>query len=307
MANVNDALLGTYGTPSNTNRYVTDTDPRLTGGGTVTEVTGTAPIVITGTPTTTPNVTLDPIADANVSASAAIARSKLAAGTAYHVVVNDSSGVMSGVAPGSAANVLVSDGTSWVAAQETGQPVQHSYLNDGLITGYYQYAPHCTATGTNTGASTGNMRAVPITFGRGGTIDKLGVNMAASVANSVGRVGLYLAGSNGYPSTLIGESGALTLSGTTGPKLGTGLGIVVSARESYWLAFLGGTAAPNLVTVSTSAEPIGVIGSSGSGTLTQVQGITVAQAYGAMPGTFPSSATAITTASQLPLMLVGLT
>jgi hypothetical protein len=50
VANVNDALQGTVGAPSNTNRYVTDSDPRLVsaGGGTVTGVTATAPLTSTG-------------------------------------------------------------------------------------------------------------------------------------------------------------------------------------------------------------------------------------------------------------------
>lgn len=55
------------------------------------------------------------IRDADINSAAAIDRTKLAAGTARAVVVNDASGVLSGVSPGASANVLASDGTSWTS------------------------------------------------------------------------------------------------------------------------------------------------------------------------------------------------
>lgn len=179
MARINDALAGTFGTPSDTNRYVTNDDPRLSGGGgTVTSVAATAPIAITGDPTTTPTVTTSmatdrllgrdtagtgvaeeltvgggveftgsggiqrsavtgdveiaagsntsaiaagAVVDADVNAAAAIARTKIASATAYRVVANDGSGVLSELASvGSSGQVLTSNGAgslpTWQAA-----------------------------------------------------------------------------------------------------------------------------------------------------------------------------------------------
>lgn len=59
--------------------------------------------------------TLSNIVNSNISASAAIARSKIATGTAYGAVTNDSSGALTSVAPGTANNVLKSDGTQWTS------------------------------------------------------------------------------------------------------------------------------------------------------------------------------------------------
>jgi hypothetical protein len=51
-------------------------------GGTVTDVTGTAPIVITSTPTTTPNVTISPATDSAAGSMSAADKTKLDAGVA---------------------------------------------------------------------------------------------------------------------------------------------------------------------------------------------------------------------------------
>ena len=109
----------------------------------VTSVGATSPITSTGglTPTigmvnqgTTTTVlhgnaagnpAFSTIVNADVDAAAAIARSKLAAGTAYHAVVNDAAGAMTGVAPGTSGNVLTSDGTSWSSAAAGGSGLTH--------------------------------------------------------------------------------------------------------------------------------------------------------------------------------------
>lgn len=48
-----------------------------------------------------------------------IARSSIASGTAYGAVVNDSSGNLTSIAPGTSGNVLKSDGTSWTSGTFT--------------------------------------------------------------------------------------------------------------------------------------------------------------------------------------------
>jgi len=57
--------------------------------------------------------TISNISNANIAASAAVDRSKIAAGTINAVVINDGTGNFSGVVPGSNGNVLISNGTTW--------------------------------------------------------------------------------------------------------------------------------------------------------------------------------------------------
>lgn len=77
--------------------------------------------------------TITGLANANIDAAAAIARSKLAAGTAHGAVVNDASGVLTSVAPGTSGNVLRSDGTQWTSAINTvaAAPDIELYLDTG--------------------------------------------------------------------------------------------------------------------------------------------------------------------------------
>lgn len=72
------------------------------------------------------------IVNADVNASAAIARSKIASGTARHVVVNDSGGALSGVAPGTAGNVLTSDGTTWASSAPAASGVTVSSMTQSI-------------------------------------------------------------------------------------------------------------------------------------------------------------------------------
>lgn len=62
------------------------------------------------------NLTCAQVSDSYIASGAAISRSKIASGTANHVVINDSSGNLSSVAPSTAGNVLTSNGTSWASS-----------------------------------------------------------------------------------------------------------------------------------------------------------------------------------------------
>lgn len=89
----------------------------------VTGVTATAPITSTGG--ATPDIGLSPISDVNVAVGAAIQRNKLASGTAGAAVVNDGTGVMSEVAPGTAGNILTDTGVAWVSAPPPAATLQY--------------------------------------------------------------------------------------------------------------------------------------------------------------------------------------
>jgi len=92
------------------NELQTDIDTRLTPSGTST---------LTNKNIDADLNTITNIENADIKATAAIARTKLAAGTAYGVVTNDASGVMGSVAPGTSNNVLKSNGTSWESGTVT--------------------------------------------------------------------------------------------------------------------------------------------------------------------------------------------
>ncbi len=79
-------------------------DAAITNAGVLTIGTGAV---------TTGKILNGTILDEDINASAAIARTKLASGTANALVVNNGSGVMTGLAPGANGNILTSDGTQW--------------------------------------------------------------------------------------------------------------------------------------------------------------------------------------------------
>lgn len=192
------------------------------------------------------------------------------------------------------------------AAVSAAVPVEAARVNATTLADVFVTFPYVTSFSTNTGISTGQLRARPIVFGRDCTLTSIGVDCSVGVANAKARCGLYEMSADGSTLTLVAESDELDCS-TNGRKLTTGLSVALSASKGYWAAAIGGTAAPNLVTIG-SANSIGtVVVASGATNISVMTGITVAQAFGALPATFPSGFAAFASATVMPAVLCGVT
>ncbi|MFN7603958.1 MAG: beta strand repeat-containing protein, partial [Bacteroidota bacterium] len=140
----------------------------ITGGtGTVTNVTGTAPISV-ATGTSTPVVSLNPIADTNISPSANIQGSKLL----------DGSLALTKLSPGLATNgqVIQFNGTNWVPANLSG---------GGTISGV------TAGTGLTGGGATGtvtlnlaNTAVTPNTYGSATNIPQIAVDAQGRITSA---------------------------------------------------------------------------------------------------------------------------
>lgn len=185
------------------------------------------------------------------------------------------------------------------ALPEMAARIASSALSDAFVT-----FPGVSAYVGGTGLSTGQLRAKPIVFGRSGTLSSIGLICSSGVSNAKARIGLYEAGSDGYPSSLVAESAELDCSTNT-RKLTTGLSVAIVAGKAYWVAFLGGTAAPNLAHLNTALNVGTIVAASGATSATNIVGITVAQAYGALPSTFPAGAVGTSNSNVIPVPLLG--
>lgn len=114
--------LNTAGIVTNTSGGVLGTVSRVPLANTA---TGTLNYVLTGQGASDPVYQL--VTDSNISASAAISRSKIAAGTAYRLLVNDSGGLVSELGPLTNGQLLIgSTGAAAVPATITGTSNQIS-------------------------------------------------------------------------------------------------------------------------------------------------------------------------------------
>jgi hypothetical protein len=120
--------------------------------------------------------------------------------------------------------------------------------------------------------------------------------VAGSSVSATGRLGLWAAGSNGLPTTLVHDAGTVDIS-TTGVKSVTGLSVAL-APGWYWASLNAGTftgtlgwRSVELEEASVENDPIGrgLFGDASPGTTTPlytVQGVLVGT--GGLPGTFPT-------------------
>lgn len=158
------------------------------------------------------------------------------------------------------------------------------------------------ATALTTGAPTvGVLRALPFVSTRGGTLDRIAVQVTTLIASGVGRCGIYAATSdvNLYPNARILDAGEI-LTSTTGLKAAT-INQVLTANTLYWLVYLAGTAAATIrcLAVAGCSALLGLDNALGAA---PAIGIQVNQAYGALPATFPAGGSVITA---VPIPAIG--
>lgn len=132
---------------------------------------------------------------------------------------------------------------------------------------------------------------------RGATLDRLGFNVVTLLAGNA-RVGLYSATSdtNLYPNALVVDGGGIS-TGSGGVKSAT-ISQVLTPGALYWAVYLG-DAAPSVRTHQggTATNILGFDSSLPNG---GTRGISVAQAYGALPATFPVGAALVITGTTFP-------
>lgn len=222
--------------------------------------------------------------------------------------IRESGGTVLTLAGVSDGQYLKRSGSTIIGAAGGGAvPLAAGHLATSLITDLFVTLP-ATGYTTGTGASTGSLRGRPITFGRDCTLSSIGLVCAVGVATAKARVGLWEVGSDGYPTSLVVESGELDCS-TSGRKLTTGLSVSLLASKTYFFATLGGTANPNLVVFNnTSPLNTGHVTATAAGTSFGVPaGFQVAQAYGEMPTTFPAGAAVQNTPANIAAPIFGVT
>jgi hypothetical protein len=150
------------------------------------------------------------------------------------------------------------------------------------------------ATPLTTGSpTTGVLRAIPFLATRGGTLDRIAFQVTTLISSGVARAGIYQATSatNLYPNNLIVDGGEFVTS-TTGLKAAT-INQALTANTLYYLVFLAGTAASTIRCLALAGCAV-VLGLDNALGTTPAVGISVSQAYGALPGTFPAGGAVIT-------------
>jgi hypothetical protein len=164
----------------------------------------------------------------------------------------------------------------------------YGYFRARNSSSYYTYNLFCESTITGAMA-VDTLRAIPFVSTPSGTIGRFGFEVTTAAASSVGRCGIYTVVNSGalYPNALVVETGELSCA-TTGEKAVTTT-TVLEPNTVYFAAFLFGTATPTVRIHSSTHCPqlFGVPSTFGSSVRAS---FSIAQAYGAIPLTFPSGA-----------------
>jgi hypothetical protein len=131
-------------------------------------------------------------------------------------------------------------------------------------------------------------------------LDRIAFEVTILAAGGVARAGIYnsTSRSNIYPTTLVVDGGEISTA-TTGVKIAT-ISTSIVEGSLYWFAYLTGTLAATLRTCPSGTNLNSILGYPATlGGVGAFSGLTVAQAYGAMPGTFPGGGVMATSAAPL--------
>lgn len=198
---------------------------------------------------------------------------------------------------GTAGQVLRTDsaGTGFEFAEPTKDREWFRQVGTSPLERWYGNMHVQTNGMTTASVATGTLYAYPFISGRGGTLDRIAFNVTTvGGAGSVARVGIYTATSdtNLYPDALVVDGGEQNTNASTGVK-SSNINISLTPNKLYWLVFLCGTSAPVVRGLQVSSMQ-NILGLDNTLSTANGQGLTVAQAYGALHATFPGSATVLT-------------
>jgi len=161
----------------------------------------------------------------------------------------------------------------------------------GLPAGVYwpsggYISPHIS-TGSNTTINLidDKIYVCPWVLPASATVDRIAVSVSTSQTSAVGRLGLYSAGSVGYPDSLIADFGEVAFS-STGTKELT-ISQSVTSGTLYWFAVLNSTAS---VALSATANGGRAIYNLNSSTFLPSPAFRANATYGSgLPSTFPGT------------------
>jgi len=188
------------------------------------------------------------------------------------------------------ANVLtwVAASTNWAPAAPSTPTVPYdlSYYRRTGATANRYYTMPMTATNLSATATpaANSLNAHPLVVARGVTLDTIAIKVTTA-AGTLARLGIYNDDGNLYPSSLVLDAGTVSTT-TTGVKT-----ITISqslAKGLYWLAILANGAV--YITAVAQADIIPILGVE-SGLYGPGTEYYIAYTYGALPTTFPASAT----------------
>ena len=178
------------------------------GSGTVTSVTGSAPVVITGTATITPNVTITASTTAAAGSMSAADKLKLdGIGTGATVTgVTGTAPIVSSGGAAPAISVTTGFAASTVAAGDDARIVALPIFVS------QQYTVNTTGTATTTALTTNRLYYLPYLITTSTTFDRMALEHVGAVGGvgSVVRLGIY-SSTAGLPSTKLLDAGSLDL------------------------------------------------------------------------------------------------
>lgn len=183
----------------------------------------------------------------------------------------------------------------------TGSVGLHMRLSDA--DGVTVYIPPLGYTNANitTVPAANTLLTVPLWSGGGGQISEIGFSVAVvGAAGSLSRCGLYDSDPVTLrPRTLLADSGQIDTNASTGFKNVTGLTVGLQPHKLYYPVFQTNGNPP---TISGFASGVSLFGMTVP--LSDLRGWSVAQAFGALPATFPGGAALYGGATAVPLVVV---
>ena len=176
---------------------------------------------------------------------------------------------------------------------------------------YYPFADLNCNTFTAAANPNNILRAYPFVLDLPWTFNELKSEVSTLSAATLYRLGIYTDNGSGYPDALVaGTDIAEYDSSTTGVKTGTAGGNITltpdgSPNGVHYLVIGANSAGASLRHFGITNWP-NVLGYlSTIGATSGIVGYTVARTYGAMPATFPGSATTVANGSTVPIVLAN--